>query len=297
MLRALLPLFFLILAPSSLLAQKVELLLSWNLKPYWQFVEGFRETGLFEAEVVVLKEVSGGGGFRAGEIVVAVGHRALSYVQKHPPRFFLASLVLHPSLVGEPAPSGGVFLLLPPEQILPSLREALSPFLGRGTISLAIPYSTTYGRRFVSEAQKLAPLFGFRVLPVPLREGLAPLEEALSRAQVLYLLPDPFWESEELIAQVLEKALRKGCLAVGFNRFFLEKGAFLAFLIDYRLAGELTAHLLKECLTSRDCSWRPAPFRLKLNKHLKNFYFLPSKGAPKGPKFSEPVRKKDGDPE
>jgi len=264
-------LFLLFLIPTQAISADIDLLLSWDLKPYWEFVEGFQKARLFKTHVEILGEKAD---FQAkGKIFVAVGHRALRAIQQKPALYpFFAALILHPSLAGKPAPRGGVYLLLPPEIIFSSLKRALQSLLKKERVILGIPYSTPFNQKLIEEAAQKAPQWGFEVIPVSLKEGLWLLNKAVSKIDVLYFWPDPFWESREVIVKVIEQAILQRVIVVGFNNFFLSKGALLAFVIDYRKAGYRAAFLVKDCLESSVCYWEPAPFNLKLNEKLKEFY-------------------------
>lgn len=249
---------------------EVVLVLSWDLKPYWEFVEGFQKTDLFQSKVFLVSEWLGSEGSKA---VVAVGHRALKKVlEKASPSLpIFGALVLHPRLLDCSRLKGGVYLLLPPEVVWPILRERLKPYFS-DTFTVGIPYSTPFNKFLAKKARDTGIFWGIKVKPIPLKEGFSQLEKDLQEVDVLYFLPDPFWESEEVILKIIKMALLRGKIVVGYNRFFLKNGALLAFLIDYTATGAKTARLLKDCLDKNFCRWEPAEFFVEENQKIKKFF-------------------------
>ncbi len=275
-----------LLVPSLARAEtyKAQLFLSWNLRPYWEFTEGFKKTKLFKTKVNLLPEEKNIWG--KAQVLVPVGHRAFSWLSERPPKPLFAALVLHPSLIleGNSTASkfilGGLYLRLPPEVVFPLLCRELAPFFEGHPIIFGIPYSSPFNLSFIKEAQALALLWGFKVEPLPLKEGMAVYEKALQRVDVIYFLPDPFLESEEVISHLIKMAVLAGKIVVGYNHFYLEKGALLALLINYQRAGVKAAQLLYQCLKVQKCGWDYAPFEVAWNEKARRFYQRKEKVTP-----------------
>jgi len=280
-------------------AQRVQLFLSWNLKPYWEFAEGFEKTHLFETYVVVVEvEPSIVEGTVA---LVPVGHRALKFLLKKRTSLPMwGALILHPSLVNTENLLGGLYLRLPPRVFLPVLREELDklPLFKKRHINLGIPYSDPHNLQFIEEVALWAPIWDFQIITLPLNDWQS-FQKNLSQTEVVYFIPDPFLESEEVLSRLLKMVVLEGKLVVGYNRFFLEKGAFLAFLIDYKRAGKKAAQALKNCLEKKLCGWIHAPFKLKRNKKALQYFLnlhhrkekeTSKKGEPLVSSFSHTLR-------
>lgn len=268
---------------------KVQLFLSWNLRPYWDFAEGFKKNHHFQAKISLLEE---GDIWETARVLVPVGHRALSFLEDQSQKPLWAALILHPSLIPKRKRLlGGLYLRLPPEVVLPLIRARLAPLFGERTLVLGIPYSTEANLSFLKEVQKISLLWGLKVVPLPLAQGLSTYEEALKPVDVIYFLPDPFLESEEVISRLIKMAVMAGKVVVGYNRFFLEKGGLLAFVIDYYRAGIKASRLLYRCLNQGDCGWHYAPFKLLWNEKALRYYQVKEKERPaKKPSSSSPIR-------
>jgi len=264
--------------PPALALSKITFLLSWNLKPYWDFVAGFRSQNLFKDETLVLKEENFWltDHLKKAEYIVAVGHRAFEEIaQLSPQAPIFVALVVAPELL--PLKSnlnlrGGLYLRLPPEIFLPLLKRQLYEFFGR-SFTIGIPFSSPENEIFVKRVIIQAEKQNLKIIPLDLRKGPLVLQKSWDQIEVLYLIPDPFLESEEAIANFLKKAVLNNKIVVGYNRFFLKKGALIAFIIDYKEAGRKSAQILSSCLKENAfCGWHPAPFKVKINKKLLNFY-------------------------
>ena len=268
---------------------KVQLFLSWNLRPYWDFAAGFKKNRHFQVKTTLLGEEEI---WEAARVLVPVGHRALSFLEDQSQKPLWAALILHPSLLPKRKRLlGGLYLRLPPEVVLPLIKARLAPLFGDRTLVLGIPYSTEENLSFLKEAQELSLLWGLKVVPLPLAQGLSAYEAAMRKVDVIYFLPDPFLESEEVISRLIKMAVVAGKVVVGYNRFFLEKGGLLAFVIDYYRAGTRASRLLYRCLNQGDCGWYYAPFKLLWNEKALRYYQVKEKERPaKKPSSSGPTR-------
>ncbi len=261
-----------------------QLILSWNLRPYWEFAEAFEETKLFKVRVDLLPEDPLP--WPKADVLVPVGHRAYTFLLEKGQKPLWVALVLHPSLLPRLTKSqsltvlGGLYLRLPPEAVFPLLQEKLAPLLGKREIVFGIPFSSSSNLSFIKESQSLGQIWGFKVVALPLSEGLSAYQDKLRLVDVLYFLPDPFLESEEVISRLIKMAVLSQKIVVGYNRFFLKKGALLALVIDYRAAGYKAARLLLGCLQGQKCGWEYAPFVLLWNEKAHHYYQKREKPPP-----------------
>ena len=70
----------------------------------------------------------------------------------------------------------------------------------------------------------------------------------------LWMVPDQTVISESLVSYIIKECLKKGIPAIGFNRYFYEKGAALCFLFEYGDVGRQTGRLVAELLQGRSCT-------------------------------------------
>jgi len=263
--------------------KRAYLLLSWNLKPYWDFVEGFEKASSFKTKVFVLEKTNYFNleEIEKADIIIPVGHRALKFVlkQSHLKPIF-ATLILAPEFIEDNSLStnilGGIYLRISPEIFLPILKKELQPIFHKDFL-IGIPFSFPENRKFVEKAKKLAISWNIKVIPIPFpsKGTKETFRKLLNQIDVLYLIPDPFLESEEAIEEIIKEAVLQKKIIVGYNRFFLKKGALLALVIDYSEAGRKSALFLQKCLEknlSKNCGWQFAPFKVLINEKLIPFY-------------------------
>lgn len=255
---------------------KVTFLLSWNLKPYWNFINGFQEESEFEEEILLLENNFWvDNQLKSAKYIIPLGHKAYNKVLSISPSCpIFVALIVAPEMIKKTDKidlRGGIYLRLPPDIFLPIIRQKLQEFFP-SLITIGIPFTSYENKYFVKEVSKKAHKWNFKVIPINLKSNKT-LKNFWSKIDVLYLIPDPFLDSEEVIAQIIKKAILQQKIVIGYNKFFLKKGAFLAFIINYKEAGRKCAQILRVCLPKNTfCGWHPAPFKIKINEKLLNFY-------------------------
>ncbi len=260
----------------------VILILSAKLKPYFQVRDGFRRVYPQTQEFILPEEASliRHNLKRKNLLVVAVGSKALSFIDQLPENFKLFyTLIVSPesalSLAPKHRPTCGIYLQLPPQITFPLVKKHLSYlFAGKEKLTIAIPFSTPEGKRFIDKARPIAQKLGLQIMELPITPG-KPFENILKKSwekfDIFYFIPDPILFSETIIKFFIKQALLHHKAVCGYNRFFYEQGAALAFVIDYFQTGEKTAWLVIKNLKGESCRPENAAFNVLINKKVLNF--------------------------
>ncbi len=212
--------------------------------------------------------------------VVAIGPEALRYLQPaagSTPLVF--GMVLDPKPHRETAqPLCGVNLTLPMGDQLAHIRR-LFPDRQR----LGVLFDPDNNQSWFDQAHPLARAMGLSLVPLNVsREGgRFDIIGALSTVDTLLFIPDRSIISRAVIQHVIKQGLQSGKPAVGFNRFFLDSGAALAFIIDYEEVGRQVAQLVLRQLDSGCATIDPPVFSATVNDDvLRLLRPRPAGGAP-----------------
>lgn len=261
-------------------APKVAIVVSRDIRPYIEAVEGMNAVLAESAagakvQVFSLEKFRGKGlealaQSLAGEkfdLFVAVGPEAVKFAREKPgleKAAWLYSMILNP-----PAPSGqagtvcGVPLDIPVQRQLEMIGQGL------GSVErLGLLYDPRYNAEVFRRAAAEASPFGLKVVPLRVsskRDIPAVLKQGWENIDALWLVPDQTVISESIVQYIIKEALFKKIPVIGYNRFFYESGAALAFVLDYEELGRQAGRLAAGMVKGRSCEREAPLFHTWLN--------------------------------
>ncbi len=237
-----------------------------EIRPYVLALEGFKEKGIKFKRVLYLGEYSEREvvSYLLSEnaTVVAIGSKALSLVLPLGKRVFY-TMVLEPPK-GEKA--CGMSLNIDPAEKIRILKRTL--FI-RGKIVIPFSVESFRGDRL----KAFYPLLGVKVhlfKASSKKELFSSLGDICRKGDIFLFLPDPLFDADVFVSRLLKKLIFMGVVPVGFNRFFIESGAAVSFVFDYKKVGEKSAVLFKEFFYFNICRKESPPFTLVVNKKVLN---------------------------
>jgi putative tryptophan/tyrosine transport system substrate-binding protein len=259
---------------------RVAIVVSKNIRPYLEAVEGFEsgladnadiKTRVFNLEKLDDKErieLFRGPGLKEFVLFVAVGPEAAFAVWKG---------------IGKADASRIYFMVLNPEKVLgPKERGCGIPLnipaqtqiemIGRGIPSvrrLGLLYDPELNSDFFRKAADAASLSGFTVVPLRVsskKEIPSVLKRQWKDMDALWLIPDRTVISESIVKYVIKEAFLRKVPVIGYNRFFYETGAALAFVFDYKELGQQCAQKALRILSGEDCPDTPPLFHVWINE-------------------------------
>ena len=265
-------------------AQNVGVLLSRDIRPYIEALEGLSsvlEKGAgakvqaFSLEKFkdrgrdVLVENLAGETF---DLFIAVGPEAVRFVsQEIAPGGtpWMYSMVLNPPRVsGQAETACGIALDIPAPRQLEMISRGL-----KDVKRLGILYDPRYNAEFFLKASTAAASFNLKIVPLEIfskKDIPAALKQNWENIDALWLIPDQTAVSESIVQYIIKEALFKKTPVIGYNRFFYESGAALAFVFSYEELGRQIGRLAAAVLSGKACEKEPPLFHVWLNVRVLN---------------------------
>ena len=261
---------------------RVAVVVSKNIKPYLDAVEGFKsgladnadvKAQVFNLEKLDAKErveLFRGRGAKKFALFVAVGPEAVLAVWNG---------------IGKGGVSRIYFMVLNPEKIF-GFREKVCgiplnipvqtqvEMVGRGLPSIRRPgllYDPELNSDFFRKAAGAASLSGLTIVPLRVsskKDIPLVLKRQWKDMDALWLIPDRTVISESIVKYVIKEAFLRKVPVIGYNRFFYETGAALAFVFDYKELGLQCAQKALKILSSQDCLSTPPLFHVWINERV-----------------------------
>lgn len=261
---------------------RVAIVISQSIHPYLLAAEGLREelgrdTGA-EIKEFNLEKFKGKsqnllttdlekGGFN---LFVAIGPAATRFVWEYFPAMDIKkmyTMVLNPEGILTPQQSlCGITLRIPLTTQLHYIALAL-PSVKR----LGILYDPLYNSKLIKQATNFPDDTGVKIFPlvVSSRKDISlVLKKNWDFLDALLLIPDRTVISESIVQYIIKQAILNKVPVVGYNRFFYESGAALAFILDYKEIGRQTSHAIERILSGEICKDEPPIFHVWVNTRV-----------------------------
>ena len=258
---------------------KVAVLVSSNIRPYIEAVEGMSvvlaESARAKVQVFSLEKFKGkirdvliqNLTEERFDLFVAVGPEAVRFASEEPvleKNTWLYSMVLNPPKVfGQAETACGVSLDIPAQRQIEMIAQGLTSIKRLGLL-----YDPRYNAEFFTKAATEAPSLDLKIVPLKVsskKDIPVVLKQQWENIDALWLIPDQTVISESIIQYIIKDALFKKTPVIGYNRFFYESGAALAFVFDYEELGRQTGRLAANVLMGKTCEKETPVFRGWLN--------------------------------
>jgi putative ABC transport system substrate-binding protein len=277
-------------------APKVAVLISRDIRPYLEAVEGMSvvlaesanaKVHVFPLEKfkeksrdVLIQSLSG----EKFDLVVAVGPEAVRFASEEAvveKTNWVYSMVLNPPKVsGRTENACGVPLDIPSQRQLEMISQGLAD-----TKRLGLLYDPRYNSEFFMRAAAEASSLDLKIVPLKVsskKDIPVVLKQHWGTIDALWLIPDQTVISESIVQYIIKDALFKKIPVIGYNRFFYESGAAVAFVFDYEELGRQTGRLAANMLKGKTCEKETPVFHVWLNLRVidKLGIDVPEKKAP-----------------
>lgn len=248
-------------------AEDTAVVLSAEIRPYMEALEGLRSELDGKVTVFFLNTnpelVKRQLQDEPHQVVVAIGPEAAELLYNTPIKTArpVVLMVLDPETFLGQSSLCGVDLRVPFSEQFRLIVEKM----GKG-LRVGIPFNSQENQAWVDEARIHAQAHGCTIFPIPVRsreEVAVQLTAAYHSIDVLLFIPDSVVIAESLVSHLIKDAMKHGVPSVGFNSFFLRAGGVLSFNLDYRKTGVLIAGILNEGQPRNDCRRLcPPPFEI-----------------------------------
>jgi putative tryptophan/tyrosine transport system substrate-binding protein len=275
---------------------KAAVLVSRHIRPYLEAVEGLKaglskgskadieiigigELGL-EDKADLSRRLSG----ETLDLLIGVGPEAGLFVWNEVSNSRAVKLylmVLNPDKVFGPGDGTcGVSLNIPVHIQVETIQKGLPSIRRPGLL-----YDPQINSDFFSKAAAAASSSGLRIVPLKIsskKDIPSVLESQWGEVDSLWLIPDRTAVSESIVHYVIKEAFIRNAPVIGYNRFFYDAGAALAFVFDYEELGRECAQEALKAAAGKPCGNTPPLFHVWLNPLVaeKLGLKIPEKYAP-----------------
>jgi len=261
---------------------KVAIVVSKNIRPYLEAVEGLEiglaenpgvKTAMFNLEKlddVERGELFGDKGVKEFALFVAVGPEAAQFLWKgigkrDVPRAYC--MVLNPEkVVGEKERGCGIPLNIPAQTQLTMISRGF-PAVRR----IGLLYDPAHNAQFFHQATVAGSLLNLTLVHLMVsskKEIPSTLSRQWKEMDALWLIPDRTVISESIVNYLIKEAFLRKMPVIGYNRFFYEAGAALAFVFDYKELGRQCAQKARRILRREDCQDTSPFFHVWVNERI-----------------------------
>jgi len=250
----------------------VAVIVSSQIRPYVMALEGLRSSLQQPLKIYYLnlnpELIRHNLSQERHDLLIAIGPEAsvLAWSTLNPGDKKIALMVLDQQKLLEDAEPCGVDLRIPIKEQIKLIKERLGD-----RRKIGILYNPAENREWVEKAQKHGSDLGASVMPLPVHsrhEITKVLSSAYQDIDTLLFIPDSTVISMALLSHLVKDALLHGIAVVGYNHFFMEIGAVLAFNIDYERVGILGAELARDVLSGSECRLNPPPFEIEWSEKV-----------------------------
>jgi len=136
---------------------------------------------------------------------------------------------------------------------------------------IGLLFDSRYNGDFYEKAVEAAAHQGKHIVPMRVdSKEMIPgvLQKNWDRIDCVWLIPDETVISEKIVQYIIKQGLYHNKGVSGYNRFFINSGAFFSFEFDYRTIGIQTAEMVTAYLETGSCIDAPPVFRKQINSKI-----------------------------
>lgn len=257
-----------LLIPYTACAENVLMVLSSDLKAFYEFYQGFREESkkIYPDRHLKVELLSEAPFLKAEmqkfkpQVVIGVGFAAVEALRPQ-----ISKEIFFPALILESPTECGIFLKPPLPEEAQQLIKGLRSIFPKGKIRFLIPCQDC------NEAEDLKKFFPSDIVPVVYHikdfpsDLLAIFEKPY---KIIYLRPEPSLATSAIAIILVKQALYHKKILFGFSAYFCEIGAALCFEHDYKAAGQMAGRLDFRKLNDPTSCRLFVPFKPKINNKV-----------------------------
>jgi putative tryptophan/tyrosine transport system substrate-binding protein len=262
---------------------RAAIVVSRHIKPYMDALKGMRESMTdsvrVDQKVYILEphdleyparltnELSS----QDFDILVSIGPEATSLVwsvSAHTGLPAVHSMILNPEVLAadDHQPGCGVSLGIPVANQLQDIRDALP-----GVKRLGVLFDPDINQSFILQAMEDSHSSGLEIIPLNVsssKEVPAALNANWARIHALWLIPDQTVISQTLVEYIVKEALFQKKPVIGYNRFFYDSGAAVAFTFNFEQIGRQTAAVAVNQLKGLYCEKMVPSYDVLINHRV-----------------------------
>ncbi len=265
-------LYTILILQTTALSKKMclDIIISADLRPYIETAESVKEELSFKSNLYFLN-IEGEDHIKkilersSCKLILGVGYKASFFISKLKltGKYKFYTLVLYPFLYNfDEKFVCGIKLDIPPELML----KALQPSKGRVAVIFSdktlYPYIKNIIQTFKEHNVK------FEIIRISSTKALKNLAEKIKKFKYIILIPDPIFSSEEIIKSIITISTLNRKIVIGFNRYFLKRGAPISIIADYKQTGKTTAEMINYYLKTKLCVKKTASYKVIIQENI-----------------------------
>ncbi len=242
----------LMILPCEAMAQDACIVLSSNIKPYQEAVQGFKAAFRGSTKELTLEKDPAAAGRIIAEIgkadcavAVAVGSTALKFLKlRLSEKPIVFAMTLSPSTEGtEGRNITGVYLEPSPRDTLRAIKRLIP-----NATSVGILYSPL-SKEYLSDAKSAAPALGLRLeamLAPSVGDAIRQAPAIFAKSDVVWMIPDLVSSSQNAFKALMEASLKNSVPIFALSEKHVSAGALAALATDYRENGRQAAMIAQK---------------------------------------------------
>ena len=266
-------------------SQRAAIIVSEQIRPYLAALDGikkeFAQAGRYSMLEYYLDEMPNKiqGKFAARldeekvELMIALGPAAAQFVgsscQESKARKIYAMVLRPEQMPKQASPPCGVTLDLAPAVQLRAIACAFSKKTRIGVL-----YNPRFNKEFIDQLRLAAFALNLTIVAkeVEAKDEIPfALGQVLQQVDCLLFIPDPTVTHESLIQYIIHEAVLLKVPVVGYNRFFYDEGAALAFVLDYEVIGRQAARLALVDTADSPCEVQSPQYKVLRNLRVMEY--------------------------
>ena len=281
--------FYILIFPLSIAtattAQNVAIVVPAHLRPYMEFVDGLKKSIKNPVTMLFLDKnisyVKNKVTSRHWDVVVGVGYKSISFLDRlniNATNFIYAMIVYPEDIPKNSKFKCGVYLVIPPEFILSTISTKFNNIK-----TILIPVSSKEAINYAKKIKDVSKHFNINTLIVGARHALPLLEKTNVVEQInkqwnkfdaILFVPDPIFSSREIANFIIEQSILHKKAVIGYNKFFMDNGAIMCFLVNFKKTGAVTGNLIKNILKNHICIPTCSAYNIEINQEVLK-YIMP----------------------
>lgn len=225
------------------------------------------EQDILEHPAVFIKEL----GLQKFDIFVSIGPEALSLLDQMESEHEINnvySMVLDPKKItsSHNLLKCGISLSIPISHQIRDIRDTISQVKRLGLL-----FNPEENSAYYHQASLQGMLAGIKIVPLRVsssREIQKVLQDNWDRIDGLWLIPDQTVISQTLVEFIIKEAVFHKKPVVGYNRFFYDSGAAMAFVLNFEQIGYKTADLVMVRLHDLPCGQFIPSYEVLVNSRV-----------------------------
>jgi len=255
--------------------KKIAIIVPTHIRPYIEVVEGVKKTissntleiFFLEKNKLYVKQTLVS---KSWNVIVTIGSSAKNFAEHLHIKsdHFIYSMVVYPQRSKKF--DCGIYLMPDPDEIMDNIIKYIGKY--KPVKDILIPYSSHENDFYINLIKQYSAQKNINIIDIYLSKNKN-FFDSLKKSDVVLLIPDPILYSKEIALSILENAFLYKKPVVGYNRYLLDNGAYLCFIVNYKRVGIELGDLINNIIGNKICTSHNAYYDILINDKIKKYIF------------------------